>query len=61
MLNLLVGVFCGIIMGCSTVLYITSITKGMEIKKRLKVIKWVGIPLGIVMSLLAMLIGRIVL
>jgi multisubunit Na+/H+ antiporter MnhB subunit len=56
--NYIVGVLTGIVMGASTVIYIVSITKTVEVKKRLKIIGWVGIPLGIIMSVIAQFIGR---
>lgn len=57
MSNFLLGLICGGVMGGSTVLYVTFLTRKMQYEKRIRIIKWVGIPAGITMALLAQVIG----
>jgi hypothetical protein len=62
MMEYSIGLLSGAVIGSATVIYITSLTRSIkDVKKRLRIILWLGVPLGVIMSVLAQYIGRNVL
>lgn len=53
MIQYILPILAGVVMGATTVIYIRSLTSHLEPKKMLRIMLWVGVPLGCLMSILA--------